>query len=569
MSATDRLIAGRYRLGELLGTGGSASAFEAVDERTGDPIALKILHPFLAGRAAARDAFVAEARRMRPLRHPNIAAVLDAGMDPGDAGAPVVWIALERAPGTTLAERVGRYGPLTPRDALAVADGVLAALEAAHGAGLIHRDVSPSNVMVATGSSGELAASGVRLLDFGTADATGRAALGTDELLSRAAQGRHGVIGNVDYMSPEQVRGMPVDERGDVYQVGAVLHFALTGRPPFPRASAGQVMRAHLESPPPPPSAVDPRVPRAVDRIVVRAMLKSPGDRFPSATRMRAVVTAAAVTTARGPAAVTAVVLAPSVPDSAEPGVTRVLARTVVPPRDPGRDPPPGAATARRATRARRGAAGRVGFGLAAVTVAGVVILLAATSDPTASVGTAPTPTAPPPVAVVQPEPFGETIPPVAVPALGGLSLAEAITALERAGLGLGDVTLVDSPYPVDTVLESDPAAGRPVAAGRTVALSVASGMNAVPDVVGRDASAATATVLAAGFVPSFASRPGSSGTARDVIVGSSPGAGERAAVGGTVTILVGPPIDPDPTPTVTASPTSTAPPTPTPDPGG
>ncbi|WP_164861859.1 serine/threonine-protein kinase, partial [Microbacterium sp. CPCC 204701] len=289
MSGSSRVIAGRFRLGELLGTGGSASVYAAVDGRTGLGIALKVLHPHLSERPAAREAFLAEARRAQPLRHPHIVGVLGVGVD-HDGEAPVAWIALERAAGSSLSQHVARNGPLTPAHAVAVIDGVLRALEAAHAIGLIHRDVSPSNVMVVPDASGALASDGVRLLDFGLADATGTAAIGTDDLLSVDAKGRAGVMGNVNYMSPEQVRGMPVDARGDVYQAGALLHFALTGRPPFPCQTTGQTLRAHLEAPPPLPSASDGSIPRGLDRVVVRAMLKDPADRFPSGAAMRAAV---------------------------------------------------------------------------------------------------------------------------------------------------------------------------------------------------------------------------------------------------------------------------------------
>ncbi|WP_157416762.1 serine/threonine-protein kinase, partial [Agromyces allii] len=303
MNARSGLVSGRYRLGELLGSGGSASAFAAVDVETGERVALKVLHPHLSEAPAARDAFLAEARRMQSLRHPNIAGVLDVGVHDG-SGDPIAWIALELAGGMSLSEHVERHGPLPVAEALSVADGVLRALEAAHADGLIHRDVSPANVMVAVDAHGRLGADGVRLLDFGLADAAGRAAVGDDILRSETAHddarepgpadgGPAGVIGNVAYMSPEQLRGEPVDERGDLYQVGGLLHFALTGRAPFPRTTPGATMRAHLGSPPPVPSVLDSRIPRDVDRIVVRAMLKDPADRFADAAAMRSAVEAA------------------------------------------------------------------------------------------------------------------------------------------------------------------------------------------------------------------------------------------------------------------------------------
>ncbi|MGA1827363.1 serine/threonine-protein kinase, partial [Microbacterium sp.] len=323
MSDPSRLISGRYRLGELLGTGGSASVFAAVDAIDGAQVALKILHPHLSDRPAARDAFLAEARRAEPLRHPNIVGVLGVGVD--EAGdAPLAWIALERAAGSSLSEHIATLGPLPPDEAAAVIDGILRALEAAHAIGLIHRDVSPANVMVAPDARGVLHVDGVRLLDFGLADAAGKSALGSDDLLSIEATGRAGVLGNVNYMSPEQVRGEAVDARGDLYQAGAVLYFALTGRPPFPRETTGQTMRAHLTAPPPVPSVLDRRIPRTLDRVVVRAMLKDPGDRFASVGAMRAALA--------GPAPVAAA--------AAPQEVTRVLGRTMVPPRVPGAPTP-------------------------------------------------------------------------------------------------------------------------------------------------------------------------------------------------------------------------------------
>jgi serine/threonine-protein kinase len=317
-SGRDRsgLISGRYRLGELLGSGGSASVFTAVDVATGEAVALKILHPHLSRSPAARDAFFVEARAAERLLHPNIVRVLGVGVhrvgedpgaadpaDPADplepaaddsAGEPRAWIALELAPGTTLAEEVERVGRLPLAEAVAVAEGVLAALEFAHGAGLIHRDVSPTNVVLARDPRGRLRPSGVRLLDFGLADAAGRAAVGADVLRTPGASAPAGVLGNANYVSPEHARGLPVDERGDIYQLGATLYFALIGRPPFVRDSTAATLAAHLEAPPPVPSVDRPGVFRALDRIVVKALLKDPTQRYASAAEMSIAVRAAA-----------------------------------------------------------------------------------------------------------------------------------------------------------------------------------------------------------------------------------------------------------------------------------
>ena len=141
MSDPSRLISGRYRLGVLLGTGGSASVFAAVDGHNGAPVALKILHPHLSDRPTARDAFLAEARRAEPLRHPNIVGVLGVGVDEsGDA--PLAWIALERAAGSSLSEHI-RGSRTRSASRMRSPSSTASLAVAAHAIGLIHRDVRP------------------------------------------------------------------------------------------------------------------------------------------------------------------------------------------------------------------------------------------------------------------------------------------------------------------------------------------------------------------------------------------------------------------------------------------
>ena len=279
----DGLISARFRLGELLGTGGSASVFAAVDVRDESAVALKILHPHLATDVSAREALFREARAAAGLRHPNIVAVLDTGVHDDS----LAWISLELVAGTSLGEFVEVRGPLAPTEALTVARGILLALEAAHATGLIHRDISPANVMLATTPGERVVVGDVRLVDFGLADATGRPALSASVDDTPA-----GVVGNVNYLSPEQAEGRVIDARGDVYQLGAVLYFALTGRAPFARTSVVETMRAHVSAPPPVPSVRRPGVPRGVDRLVVKAMLKHPDARFQSAGEMLAAIDA-------------------------------------------------------------------------------------------------------------------------------------------------------------------------------------------------------------------------------------------------------------------------------------
>ncbi|WP_084512162.1 protein kinase domain-containing protein [Agromyces subbeticus] len=557
------LIAGRYRLGELLGTGGSASVFASVDTMTGGHVALKLLHPHLAERPSARDAFLEEARRVRRLRHPNIAGVIDVGVETAASG-PVAWIALERAAGRSLSEHLGEHGALSIVEAVAVLDGVLRALEAAHEVGLVHRDVSPANVMVGRDASGVIAVDGVRLLDFGLADAAGRAAIGTDILRSEAevnGGSRVGVIGNVDYMSPEHVRGLAVDERGDVYQAGAVLYFAVTARSPFPRPTAAATMQAHLESPPPVPSVVDSRIPREIDRIVVRALLKDAGDRFGSAAEMRAALGTIGESLNATP-------------------VTRVLGATRAPTRLPVNErtrvqPTRGVAQAGGTTGRPRAARGGGTIG-AWISGGGLLVIVSAIlASVAAGAPAVPIPTPPSQQQVVQSPAPSEVPPPssepeappavarVAIPDVTLSSLADAQRALADAGLEVGELLVVESEHPGDTVLGSSPSAGASADEGSVVALTVASGFNRIPRVIGLSRAEALAALQNAGFTVAIGTTR-TAAVAHGTIVGTDPVEGASLMLKTTVTLL-----EAEPPPRVTPSPPPpTATPPSSPEPG-
>ncbi|GAA2223978.1 protein kinase [Herbiconiux moechotypicola] len=588
------LVSGRFRLGELLGSGGSASVFAADDLDTGLPVALKVLHPHLSRSAAAREGFFAEARAAERLLHPNIVRVLGVGVhdEAGEYGDPQAWIALERAPGVTLAEFVEQRGPLPAAQALAVADGVLSALAYAHAEHLVHRDVSPANVMIALDRRGTLRPSGVRLLDFGLADAAGRAAVGTDVLRGQAADGDVGVLGNVNYLSPEQARGDAVDERGDVYQAGAVLYFALVGAPPFVRPTRRAVMLAHLSAPPPVPSVSRAGVSRALDRVVVRALLKDPAARFASAQEMLLAVRAAATHLA-GVAAIT--------PASGTEVKTAVLPRTrggaAVPPliaTGTATVAPTGTGTRARTAPSvqrpmsqpeadpRQGRAGAA-LWLIVAAVVGVVVVawsMAAGGAPSSLAGVAPSgsvaqtssaaPTAPDPVGSSDAVgPTSGAVPDVvtaavetSVPAVAGSTSLAARAALEAAGLAVGAVSAEFSALAADTVLRSEPGEGSPLTRGQAVALVVASGTNLVPPVVGSTQTEAQAAVRDAGFTSILSGR--ASEAPAGSVIASLPADGVELAHGATITLTV----SLGPAPGTPVTPTSSAPtPTPTPTP--
>jgi serine/threonine protein kinase len=258
---TPRVLGERYELGDRLGTGGMGRVFRGSDRVLGRTVAVKILAPHLAEDASAVSRFQREARSAAGLNHPSIVSVYDSGSENG-------WhyLVMEHVDGRTLAQIVREEGPLLPHRAAEIAAELARALSEAHAAGIVHRDVKPGNVMVTPEGQ-------AKVVDFGIA-----AAVSSDRVAETAA-----VLGTVSYLAPEQVRGRRADPRSDLYALGVVLYEMLTGRPPFVADAPLAVAYKHLEEDPAPPSEVNPEVPPALEAVVLRALAKDPGDRYPSA----------------------------------------------------------------------------------------------------------------------------------------------------------------------------------------------------------------------------------------------------------------------------------------------
>lgn len=570
---TDGLIAGRFRVRGLLGAGGTAAVFEAHDTVTGREVALKLLHPHLAARRPTWAAFFEEVHAARSIVHPNLAEVFDAGVD--SAEPPVVWIAMELVAGISLAEHVRAHGPLTLHVASAVGAAVLDALAAAHAGGVVHRDVTPSNIMLDPATLGgpfdeERVVSGVRLLDFGLADIPGRTTVGSDPLLAGA--GEHGapeggVVASAPYASPEQLSGAPVREQSDLYQVGACLYFALTGRAPFPGDTAA-IVRGHLSAPPPVPSAVRRGLPRDIDRVVTTAMLKQPAVRYADAVAMRQALIAARVSTQVGTADAwgTAGVAAGAGESDRTTAVTRVY-RPAVRATSEAASPAPAPIRTDRGTDEpdRRGSVAWVTVSLAivAVTMVAGISAMGASREPIPK-ASASSIAAPMPTSATAAEPVTRTsVATGVVPDLVGSTLTEVRATLEQNGFALGDLTIENAPATADTVLGTSPAAGETVTIGAAIAVRVASGQNLVPDVVGRSGAEARSLLVSAGFVPQPADT--TTVTALATVIGSAPRAGAVAPVGSAVAVTVQIAASPTPSVSASAAPSSTPSPTPTP----
>jgi eukaryotic-like serine/threonine-protein kinase len=266
-AVTDRVLGGRYRLRRLLAVGGMGAVWAAEDAVLGREVAVKVLGEALADDRRAALRLRREARAAARLAHPAIAGVLDLGEEDGRP-----YLVMELLHGESLAARLARAGPLAPAEAVRVAAAAADALDLAHRAGIVHRDVKPGNVFVTHGGE-------VKLLDFGIARAVDETALTGGDLLGTAA-----------YLAPERVLGRDATPAADVYALGVVLYELLAGRPPFAGDSATALAMAQVHAQPPPLGAVAPSVPPALAAACERALAKDPADRPPSAAALAALL---------------------------------------------------------------------------------------------------------------------------------------------------------------------------------------------------------------------------------------------------------------------------------------
>jgi len=270
MTAQPRLLGGRYEIGGVLGYGGMAEVHRGRDLRLGRDVAIKMLRNDLARDETFLTRFRREAQNAASLNHPSIVAVYDTGEDAGNSAVP--YIVMEYVEGRTLKEVLTAEGRLAPRRACEMVADVCAALDFSHRHQIIHRDVKPGNVMLATNGQ-------IKVMDFGIARAM---AAGQATMTQTSA-----VIGTAQYLSPEQARGETVDRRSDVYATGCLLFELLCGDPPFTGDNPVSVAYQHVREAPRTPSSINPDVPPSVDAIVLKALAKNPANRYQTAGEMR------------------------------------------------------------------------------------------------------------------------------------------------------------------------------------------------------------------------------------------------------------------------------------------
>jgi serine/threonine-protein kinase len=477
MATEKRLLGGRYELGEVLGHGGMAEVHRGRDVRLGRDVAIKLLRADLARDPAFQSRFRREAQSAASLNHPSIVCVYDTGEDTrGGVVAP--YIVMEHVEGRTLRQVLEAEGRLLPQRALEITAQICAALDQAHRAGIVHRDVKPGNVMLTP--SGE-----VKVMDFGIA----RAVTSTAATMTQTAA----VIGTAHYLSPEQARGEHVDARSDIYSTGCLLYELVTGAPPFSGDSAVAVAYQHVREDPVPPSRIEPDVSASVDAIILKALAKNPANRYQSASDLRADIERALA----------------GRPVEATPVLTDDTAMFM---------PPPATTVLLRQQQPRTGRA--AAYTVLALATAAVFIIAVLAGRSLFSGGTSE----------------------VNAPNVVGLSLTDAKSLLAGKGLKAGQITRTYDPkVPKDDVISQDPTADILLKKGESISLVVSLGVHlvAVPDrLVGLSEQEARTALRAAGLKAGPVVSRNSSAPAGQVL-GTNPPAGSQVAEGSSVTLFI------------------------------
>lgn len=544
MAEVGQVLAGRYRLVELLGQGGMATIFRGHDVQLGRDVAVKVLRAEYGRDPAFVARFRQEAQSAAALSHPNVVNVFDFGMEAGDP-----FIVMEVVDGGDLAAVINERGALDPLAAARIAQQIFEALDAAHGRGIVHRDIKPTNVLLTSGGR-------VKVADFGIARAFSEAQLtmpGT-------------TLGSVHYFSPEQARGEMVTAASDVYSAGLVLFEMLTGRRAWTGDSAGAVAVARLAGDPPAPSSLRSGVPQILDICVRRALARVPADR-PTAGDMAAQL-GRYIQDPSG-AVIAPLPYAPA--GSAAPtNPTEPAAGIAYGPQPPAFNQPPtytgvSAGNIRSGAPARQiafaepdeephsaGAWGWIAAVLGVlVLVAGGVLLFLLLS------GRGPSAT---------PTPSGGV---VAAPSFLGQTLDQARQAASAQGLILtvGAYQVTDEAAE-GTIIAQDPVAGAHVDRGSEVSVTIATQRQtvAVPDLRLRTEAQLFELLAQFNLVPGLRTEAFDPAVPATLIIGTSPRAGIEVARGTAIDYTVSLGLaTPPPTASPSPIPSETLPPTPTP----
>ncbi len=494
-----RLIAGRYELGRLIGSGGMSDVYLATDTKLGRRVAVKLLRSSLATEPVFRTRFRQEAQAAARMAHPTIVRVFDAGEEitttPDGIETIVPFIVMEHIEGRLLKDLIA-HGPLPVGEAVRITEGILTALEYSHRAGIVHRDIKPGNVMLT--SSGQ-----VKVMDFGIARALSDSAATVAQTST--------ILGTAQYFSPEQARGEAVDARTDLYAAGVVLFELLTGRPPFQGESAVAVAYQHVSEQPVAPSTLNPQLTAPVDAVVLRALAKDRFARFQSAQEFHAAVRAAAAGEA------------PPAPADPSSEFTSTLF---------GVDPRATADTEsamrqlsvdddeRRSRTQSRPPVAWMWAGIAVIAVViGAVLYWALNLEST-------------PIAQ------GTAIP---VPEVVGLEYEEGAQILLDADLRPQPSSEVSADIPEGQIISTDPPAGITVAPGQVIIVVVSAGPErvTVPSLTLLSLAEAEALLVERGLTLGTVTAENSSSVGRDIVIRTDPDVGTQLRDGDPVNLVI------------------------------
>jgi serine/threonine-protein kinase len=508
------LLGGRYKLGEMIGTGGMADVYVAEDTRLARQVAVKVLRSDLARDPSFVARFRKEALAAAALNHPGIVAVYDSGEEP----AP--YIVMELISGHTLRELIHKGERVPLKRALEIGEGILAALEYSHHSGIVHRDIKPANIMIT--DSGD-----VKVMDFGIARALAD--------LGATLTSTWNVVGTAQYLSPEQALGEVADLRSDIYSTGCLLYEVLTGKPPFTGETPVSIAYQHVSGVLVAPSSIVPDLPAGIDTLLTVALAKNPDDRYQSAglmlddlykiktgevvttkiakqavSRRKVLIGAISAIAATALLATGVFLTRPDVATSNLPQLPNVVGLTegeakallndyvvTVTRAYDGRIPKDRVASQSplATTRAQKGS--------------GVVL-------------------------VISDGPGSSTVPIDLV----GMSLLDARSALASVGLVVASTEAVPSDELQGTVLKVTPEPGSTITAGSGVVLQIASGEVSVPSLLGIEALQAKTILVQAGFlvreVEAYdANQP------IGVVIRQAPDGGTTQTIGKSVTITI------------------------------
>lgn len=505
MVNNERLIAGRYRIGSLVGRGGMAEVYEGYDTRLGRTVAIKLLKSDLANDPSFEAKFRGEAQASAKMAHPSIVRIYDAGEEETtDSNGNLVktpFIIMELVKGKLLRELI-HQGGLDIARATKFVIGILNALEVSHRSGVIHRDIKPANVMVTENDA-------VKVMDFGIARAV------SDNSATQASTG--GIVGTAQYFSPEQARGEAVDARTDLYSTGVILYELLSGRPPFTGESAVSIAYQHVSEQATPPSDFNPQVTPELNAVVMRAMAKDRDDRFQSAEEFRENLMAALAgspitqpqpkpVSQMKPVEVDATELLSS-PDSLP---TALLE---------GFETAPSQTITTSTNKVGVGVLWGLGTGVAVILI-GLVFWLF-------NLGSSPTPT---------PTSNG-----VLVANVGGSLYDDALEALNAQDLVVLRVYEKSDTVPEGVVIRQEPEAGTLVLPKTPITLYVSSGATevTVPNVIGISESAAVALIEQNGLTVGSITVAGSPTVPAGVVIASDPVANSKLPQGSLVNLIL------------------------------